>query len=461
MVRNRHQKSRRVDGRSAALAVLNTLAQNEQTLDRVLEEYLDRNPQMDNRERSLMHALVFGTLRWKAKIDHIIGAFSSRPLEKIEPGILNILRIGMFQLFYLDRIPPSAAVNTAVELSKHSAPAWVVGFVNAVLRKATVSHREVTFPDIEKEPVRSIALRQSFPEWIVQRWLERFGLPETVALCTAVNRIPPITLRTNTLKTDRNRLVAALEDEAQRVVPSIYVPDGILMNAPVGPIAEMNSYRRGWFQVQDEAAQAVSFLLAPRPGERILDACAGLGGKTGHIVQLMQNRGAVLALDIDGNRLSLLKEQMGRMGAKIVDPRRFDLVRENSKEILGEFDRILLDAPCSGLGVLRRNPDAKWKCSPETLMRNAQKQLQLMESLACLVKPSGILVYAVCSNEPEEGQSVLNRFLKSHAEFVIEDSPKHIPDGMKPMLSGGGVLWTLPSRHDTDGFYAVRLKRTQ
>lgn len=445
--------------RRLALQILITQAQSTRTLDSVIEDTLKRKIFSDRRDRALLNALVFGVLRWRGRLDFVIETFSRIPINKIDAQVLSILRLGLFQVLHLDRIPVSAAVNTSVELAKLSSPDWVVSYVNAILRNAARGQKKIPFPDIQTDPLQAIAARKSFPQWLIRRWLDIDGLDETVRRCDAINTIPPLTLRTNTLHTDRQKLLKSLADHAESVRPTKIAPDGVLLQNPNKPLPDFAAFKKGWFQVQDEAAQLVTLLLNPRPGEKILDACAGLGGKTGHIAQLMTNTGRIIALDNDKIRLAKLNEQMQRIGVSIVTSAKHDLNKALLKEKFGTFDRILLDAPCSGLGVLRRNPDSKWNIKEQMLQSYAKNQVRFLNNLAHLVNRTGIMVFSVCSNEPEEGEWVSEQFLKFHPEFIIESPSPALPIDVTAFMTREGYLKTSPHQHDMDGFFAVRFKR--
>jgi len=445
--------------RKTAWVILNTLDQGRRTLDTLMEGYSGGEQECSQRDRALLQTLVYGVLRWRGRLDYIISHFSSTRFDKINPMILNILRLALFQIIYLDRIPDSAAVNTAVDMAKASSAPWVVGYVNALLRKASREYQDVSFPDMGKNASAALAASKSFPKWIILRWLHRYGQKKTATLCDAVNTIPPITVRTNTLKITPRELLMKLDSEAGRVEQTPYSPDGITFVNPGTSIPKLNGFEAGWFQVQDEAAQLVSLLLDPRPGETVLDACAGLGGKTGHIAQLMKNKGAVVALDIDKGKLSQLEAEMQRLGISIVSTRCLDLEHGLPQLPVKGFDRILCDAPCSGLGVMRRNPDIKWHRSEKELTKNKTRQLRLLENLAHAVKPDGFLVYAVCSPEPEENEEVIDQFLKRHDEFVIHDHCGGLPDEISKRVITRGFFKTFPYLTQMDGFFSVRLQR--
>lgn len=427
-------------------------------LDRIFKEVAEAS-NLARRDRALLNALVYGVLRWRVRLDFFISYFSDKKLGDIDPIILNILRLGLFQIIYMSRIPNSAAVNTSVQLAKSKAPPWVAGFVNGILRHAARKSDRLPIADQKSDPLQAMAVEKSFPPWLVGRWMDRFGPQTAAALCDAINTVPPISIRTNTLNASRNQLIASLEALTEGIEPAEYAPDGIRIRNPKTSISEMEAFNKGWFQVQDEAAQLVTLLLDPRPGESVLDACAGLGGKTGHIAQQMNNRGAVAAVDVDPEKLAQLEFQMARLGVSIVTTLRRDL-EDTADAIAGQpFDRILLDAPCTGLGVLRRNPDAKWSRSKKDLNRFAHRQVRLLASVATLLRVSGTLVYAVCSIEPEENEAVVESFLSVSPGFEIDADPGNLPTKFCAAIRGEIGYRTHPHFKEMDGFFMARLKR--
>ncbi|UCD79838.1 MAG: 16S rRNA (cytosine(967)-C(5))-methyltransferase RsmB [Desulfobacterales bacterium] len=447
------------DARKSALDMLNTLDRGQQTLDFLLEAVSADYSDVPRREQSLLRALVFGVLRWRGRLDYIISHFSRTRFDKINPLVLNVLRLALFQMIYLDRIPESAAVNTAVEFAKAFGAPWVVGYVNALLRKAAREYQCISLPDAEKDPIAALAVEKSFPEWIIRKWINRYGPASTANLCDSINTIAPTTVRTNTLRVSPTRLAETLSGEAGQVRQTSYAPDGITIVNPATAIPELSAFKSGCFQVQDEAAQLVSLLLDPQPGETVLDACAGLGGKTGHIAQLMKNSGKVVALDVNEKKLQRLEAEMLRLGMSIVSTHCHDIEKGVPSAQTAGFDRILLDAPCSGLGVMRRNPDIKWRTSKRNLLKYNARQIRLLENISHLVKPSGILVYAVCSPEPEENEMVIKEFLKKKAEFVINKEFGRLPDKLCTMQGSPGVFRTYPILSEMDGFFAIRLQK--
>ena len=464
--------------RQAAAVILGQVADGRHTLDQALDRFHSRGTQLSFRDQRLFQALVFGVLRQQGRLDWIIDQISRTPVKKMDPPVRTILRLGLFQIGFMDRIPVSAAVNTSVEIAKGLAPPWVVKLINAVLRRAAREWDQIPLPDPVKDPVKFLSVKYSHPAWMVRRWCNRWGRQAAQDHCAANNAISPLGLRTNTLRTDRNTLVEALTGEVGSLSIGRFSPWHLNVTAPRTPLATILPFKNGWFQVQDEAAQLAARIADPRPGEQILDACAGLGGKTGALAQLMKNRGTILAIDRSAAKLNQLEKAMQRLGITNVATQAVDLMAphpfENSDY---RFDRILLDAPCSGLGVIRRNPDTKWRARPQDLPRHGKRQYRLLKRIAPLVKPGGYLVYVVCSTEPEENGGVIERFLEKHPKFqqesiLADERKKKYGRGEKKkapstgpraqalhLLTKDGFLQTRPHVQGLDGFFVARLRR--
>jgi len=332
---------------------------------------------------------------------------------------------------------------------------------SAVLRNAADNFSKVALPDIKKNKAKFISVKFSFPIWLCKKWIREFGFKKTNLLCKQINTIPPITVRTNTLKIDRQSLVDKLSLNAKNIQLTDYADQGISFTNPSIPIQEFETFKLGFFQVQDEAAQIITDFLAPKPGEKILDACAGLGGKTGHIAQTMENKGIIIAADLENKKLESLLLDSKKLGIDIIQTKPFDLLKTSIKDFDFYFDRVLIDSPCTGLGVMRRNPDTKWKRSKNDIVRLAAKQKKMLNAAANLVKPGGILVYAVCSCEKEENEDVINKFLEKRKDFSIDkdfECGKYL-NLVTNLVTNDGFLKTYPETNNMDGFFAARLKR--
>jgi 16S rRNA (cytosine967-C5)-methyltransferase len=449
----------RPDPRRLSIELLDRLDTTDWTLDHLLETTFQAHPDLDSRDRALLHTIVYGVQRWRGRLDWTLAHFAKERPESLSIHLRNLLRVGLFQICFLDRVPAAAAVDTSVRLAKATGQERKAGFVNGLLRNAARSHASVPLPDAETAPDTHLAVTHALPRWLVRRWLKRFGFEETAALGAALTTQPPITVRTNTLRSTPGRLGRALSAVA-KPTPSTYTPLAIRLTEVHQPPSSWPAFQGGDCQVQDEAAQLVGDRLNARPGETILDACAGLGGKTGHIGQMMKNRGRILAVDVTPNKLKRLADEMKRLGIELVETCPLDLEVPDAVESLSLFDRILLDAPCSGLGVLRRNPDTKWRRNSKDLPRFRQRQERLLAALAPHLRPGGRLVYAVCSMEPDENEAVIDAFLKSHPDFVIDRSTDGLTPAAAALMDHRGALATFPHRHGMDGFFMVALKRS-
>ncbi len=435
--------------RHLALKALERVTAGEAFADIVLESTLDVLPEID---RSLAMELVYGVLRWQIKIDWIIDSFSAIKTRKLEHMVLNALRIGVYQLYFLTKVPPSAAVDESVKLVRKGG-AKKAGFVNAILRKAAASKATLTYPPLKEDPVRHVSIVYSHPEWMTRRWIERYGLEEATELCKADQTVPPKTLRVNTLAKSRDALVRELYCAGFDVKATKYCPDGItvLKGGRLDP-------RDPGFYIQDEASQLISYVLSPKPGEAVLDACSAPGGKTTHMAQLMGNSGFICAVDRNSKRLKSVEEAAKRLGVTIVKTKAADAGGPLALGGPAAFDGILVDAPCSGLGVLRRTPDIKLKRKESDIPELSARQTEILENAARYLKKGGRIVYSTCTFEPEETDEVVRLFLERHGDFVLEDAAKYLPASCAGLVDKGGFLRTFPHLHGMDGFFAARLR---
>lgn len=448
-----------LDPRHVALNVLVAWHKGSGTLDHVLAAESDRIEKLSPKDKKLCHALIFGSLRHRQHLDWILDHHTRTPLRKVPLTLLYLLRIGLFQIIFMDRVPDFAAINTAVNIAAKAAGHKKKGFINAVLRKASQSYKSLELPDPENSPAQYLSVKYGLPVWLSKKWIADFNFQNSEKLGRVINKIPVITIRTNTLKTDRPALFNALKSHVKDILETRHTPEGLSFNHPDMPIHAFETFQKGWFQVQDEAAQIISLLLDPKPGEHILDACAGMGGKTAHIAQLMKNRGKVTAMDTTLNKLHILETEMDRLGITIVSIQHSNLLHTTVKETKEYFDRVLVDAPCTGLGVLGRNPDSRWKRTIHDIRRMAAQQKKMLNAGANLVKPGGILLYSVCSCEKEENEMVIDTFLSKRKDFSID---KNMPSGMdRSLITDRGFLKTYPEVTDMDGFFAARFIRKE
>ncbi len=441
--------------RAICLDILNRAANPDTHADDLLSDSFKRYRHLTSLDRAFLTELTYGVLRWRGRLDWAVRQFSKTPFEKVEPEIVNILRIGLYQILFLTRTPVSAAVNESVELAKKYRGKGGAGFVNGILRSLLRQERNVSYPDFNQDPALHIGVVYSHPLWLVKRWVEEVGAEETIRICSANNQIPPLTLRANTLKTSREDLIRRLIEKGLNATPTRYSGEGIRLENPP-PIPEIPFLKEGYYIIQDEASQLVTSILDPEPGGRILDACAAPGGKTTHIAQRMKNEGEVFAVDLSRERLARVEEACRRLGIEIVKPKTGDSSRLLPFLKGMKFDRVLADVPCSGLGTIRRNPDLKWKRREEDFRRLSDLQSSILENVSSHLKEGGVLIYSTCTVFREENEGVVEKFLAGHPEFLLDGLDRVLPEKFRPLIEKG-YLKTFPPREGMDGFFAARL----
>lgn len=441
--------------RIISLDILNKIESRDAYADILIEEAFKRHSLKDA-DKGLLIELVYGVLRWKNRIDWIIGIFSSIKPEKMERDILNILRLGAYQLLFLDRVPASAAVNESVKLAKlrGERPG---NFVNAILRAIDRGRDKITYPDQTTAPITHISVKYSHPEWLVSRFIEELGVDEAIKLCQVNNEPPPMTIRINSMSISRERLLLMLSEAGYDAFFTPLSPAGLILNG-AGDVVSIPGFKEGLFTVQDDASQLISFILDPQPGEKVLDACAAPGGKATHIAELMADTGEITALDIRPQGVKRIEDNARRLGVKSIKAMASDAAMPLNFR-LGEFDRILLDAPCSGTGVLRRHPEGKWRKKEEDIAELAKRQKALIENLSNYLKPGGVMVYSVCSVMKEEGEGVVVPFLERYPEFILESAAPKIGTAGTGLICNRGFFKVYSHTHGMDGFFAARLRR--
>ncbi|KJR48721.1 Ribosomal RNA small subunit methyltransferase B [Desulfosporosinus sp. I2] len=444
--------------RSMAVQILTRVEVEGAYANLLLQNNIGRLP--DSRDRQFVTLLVNGALKHRLTLDYALRRHLNKPMSALPHEIRAILRIGAFQLLYADKIPPAAAVNESVELAKGN-PKYT-GLVNVVLRKVMSSAWEFPWPDAKRETVRYLSVRYSHPEWIIQRWLKRWGLEETEALCLANNEPAYTWIRTNTLKISREALRDRLIQEGITVELGTRIPESLRIQN-FSALDRLESFREGLFTVQDESSQLVAHVLSPKPGQRVLDACSAPGGKATHIAQLMQDQGEILAFDIHAHKLDLIQQLTQRLGIKIIQPQLGD-ARDLPGVRLGSQQRVLVDVPCSGLGVLRRRADLRWQREEKDLKEFPSLQLAILERAASCVDVEGDLVYSTCTTEPEENFELVKRFRAEHPEFepvgLLESLPFTLENPRDIQQANKGMLQLLPNRHKMDGFFLAKFHRT-
>lgn len=433
--------------REIALRVLVSCRTNGAWADAALKAQLTRDS-LTGPEAALCSRIVYGVIQNQLLLDHYLTAFCSQKPGHLQPPLLDILRIGAYQILFLDKIPDSAAVNTSVELAKLAKRGQASGLVNAVLRK--VSKNKENLPAIPDRDVdRYLSIKYSHPKWLVKRLLNILGREETEAFLAANNQVAPLTIQVNPLKTDQEALEAELKESGVSAAAHHWVP-GCLELSGTGDLTALSAFREGKFLVQDPAARLVSLISGVQPGDRVLDVCAAPGGKTFSAAFAMENRGKITACDLHENKLKRIREGAERLGISCVTTAAADGRVRNPAWVNG-FDVVLVDAPCSGLGIIRKKPDTRYK-KPDDLFTLPMIQSAILDNAASYVRPGGTLIYSTCTILPEENEQVVVSFLADHPEFEQDDFTLPNGETMSQL-----TLW--PQRHNTDGFYICRMKR--
>lgn len=422
----------------------------------ILVDHNLKSTALSERDRALLTELVYGTLRWRGHIDSRLGRQLRRSLIRTNPFLRNLLRVTLYQLLFLDKIPTYAAVNEAVDIAKHFRSARDAAFVNAVLRNF-LRALENTGEAQPNTVSIALAARESHPEWLVQEWLDYFGIEEAEALMRANNERSPLVLRVNSRRVTREALLGLLKKSGISAVPTRFSPQGVWVRDG-SAVDQIPGFDEGLFQVQGEASQLIAHLLSPRPGERILDACAAPGGKTTHLTELMEDSGHLTALDKSESGLEKIRENAARLGLSSINIARTDVTQEIMGTLCGPYDRILIDAPCSGLGTLRSHPEIKWHRAKNDIDRLRRLQSKIVNRLAPCLKRGGVLVYSTCTLTRAENEQVTRSFLESHKEFELEDAASYLPEQARTLVRGSYFM-ALPHRHNTDGFFAARMRK--
>ena len=427
--------------RQLAITILCKRQETGLPVDQIRDQLVENSQEASRKDRQLVTALVYGVLRQQRVLDSILTDFSKHPLKKMKNLTLQALRVGIFQLCFMDRVPASAAVNETVKaLRAARQPKWLTGFVNGLLRN--IARQADSCTKLLESTKLPPAVRYSHPDWLYQKWNNRYGEQEARRICLANNTQPSLSLRVNSHMTSRKKFIEQLKKAGIEATFSTLSPEAVLLPHFKGSISLLPGYANGLFMVQDVGAQLISLMLAPLLPGNCLDACAGVGGKTIHLAHMLGQGSKLVALEPTASRFNLLQENISRMGLSgLIDTHQSTLAQYR-KQTDNVFQSILVDAPCSGLGIIRRQPDIRWNRQPADLKRYQATQLELLHDAAALIAPGGVLVYATCSTEPEENDDTVHAFLQEHHDFSLSKNP----------------LRLLPN-DDHDGFFAARLEK--
>jgi 16S rRNA (cytosine967-C5)-methyltransferase len=404
-------------------------------------------------DRRLATELVYGVTRRQRTLDRAIDNFARQPSQKQPPDLRLILQLGIYQICFLDRVAPSAAVNTSVDLAKQNKLVGLAGLVNAVLRAIATAQANGTLgKDLERQ---GVGVQHSFPDWLVQLWQEKFGSAETEQLCQWFNQSPHIDLRVNRLRADPDMVISAFAKAGISATLLDRIPYALRLSQGAGAIPNLPGYAEGWWSVQDASAQLAALLLDPQPHDLVIDACAAPGGKTTHIAELMGDRGTIWACDRSAQRLKKLQQNCDRLGLTSIK------IRTGDSREFADFqdiaDRILLDVPCSGLGTLHRHADARWRQHPDEPDKLHQIQIELLERASTWLKSTGSIVYSTCTLHPSENESVIHQFLAERTDWHLSQIPPGHPAAQ--FITPAQWIEVIPHHHDMDGFFMAKLEK--
>lgn len=442
-----------INPRKIALDILIDIEENKAYSNITINKYLSRY-NIAPIDKGFITKLVYGVLENKLYLDYIIKQFSRTKFKKINPYIINILRIGLYQICFLDKIPNSAAVNESVKITKQI-NARLSGFVNGILRNYIRNLSKVVLPSCTKNPIGHLSIKYSHPKWLVELWVKEYGVDFTEKLLESNNQPPKLTIRTNTLKINTYDLIDKLKKEGVDCRTGNYVNEAVIIDNMEKSLEDLDSFKEGLFQVQDESSMVVGHVLAPNKDDFVIDVCSAPGGKATHIAELMENKGHILARDIHEHKLNLINQNTKRLGIKIIETNQYDAsLLDNS--LLNKADKVLIDAPCSGFGIIRRKPEIRYFKESKDIVKLSKLQLDILNTCSKYVKPNGYLIYSTCTIQSEENIGVVNRFLKFNDNFELVDINEYLPDRI---TTDNKYIQLYPHISGIDGFFISKLRR--
>jgi 16S rRNA (cytosine967-C5)-methyltransferase len=458
LTQSSNTKTTKPSARSIALDILMRVDDEEAYSNLELNRVLQKH-RLDRPDAALVTEIVYGTIQRLNTIDYFLNRFLTKGIHKLEPWVRNLLRLSFYQLYYLERIPDHAAVNEAVNIAKRKGHKGISGMVNAVLRN--VIREKDTLIVKEQDPVKKIALTHSHPEWMVSRWIRQLGAETAEQICYSNNLPPHTSVRVNTMRRSREDLIDKLQKQGVKAVPSRLSRFGVVVEGG-GNMAQSGLFTEGDITIQDESSMLVAAIVDPAQGMKVLDCCAAPGGKTTHLAEIMKNDGEIWANDIHEHKVELIQKQADRLSLKCVKTMVSDALHLAGKFPEGTFDRILLDAPCSGLGVIRRKPDIKWSKKEADIPDIAGVQYGILKNISGLLRSGGVLVYSTCTIEREENEAIVERFLREHPDFTLDQEmtgliPEHV--SARAIVKSPGMIQILPHHFHSDGFFIARLKK--
>ncbi len=434
--------------RGLAVKILNRVERTDAYLEKLLDNEM-KNSELSGQDKALLYEIVHGVIRWMGRLDWILNGFYKGQFSKAIPNLKNGLRVALYQILFLERVPDYAVVNEAVEFVKRLQGQKSADLTNAILRNIIRSKNAIRYPDPEEDLVGYLCAYYSHPSWMVKRYLNRFGRESTEKLLAANNEKPYLTLKINAIKTNPEEFKGLLNSVNLKFEQGKYLPEFFQLQNLTN-ITAWEYFADGYFNVQDESAGLACRLLDAKPGMRVLDLCAAPGGKSAYIAGLMHDQGEIVAIDRYEGRVRIVEKNLQRLKIKSVKT-----IVANALEFNDEkFDRILADVPCSGTGTLTKKPDIKWKRDLLDLRSMNELQYDLLNKASSMIKPGGVLVYSTCSIEPEENYDIIKKFLDNNPNFTLENASLYFPSDL---VDENGCIQTFPHIHHMDGAFAAKL----
>lgn len=445
-----------VNLREIVLDILMEVTEEEAYSSAALSGALEKYQYLDKHQRAFISRVTEGTIENLIQIDYIIECFSKVPVYNMKPLIRNLLRMSVYQLRWMDAVPSSAAVNEAVKIAQKRGFYNLKGFVNGVLRAADRGMDSIVFPAASDNPIEYLSVRYSMPQWILKRWIDQFGFETTEKICASTHEVRPVTVRIRTDRVSKEDIVASLMREGVTVQQHPYL-DFALKISGFNYLQALEAFREGWIYVQDVSSMLVGQIAAPNWGDYCIDVCAAPGGKSLHLADKMKGSGYVEARDIVESKVMRMQENCDRLGVINMVPALKDAMKLD-RSSYQKADIVLCDVPCSGLGVIGRKQDIRYKMNPSRIDELVGVQQRILSVSQSYVKPGGVMIYSTCTIGMDENQMNL-KYILEHFPFRLESIDPYIPDGLKSRTTAGGYLQLLPGVHDSDGFFLARLRR--
>lgn len=443
--------------REEALLILNSVINEGAFSDIEIRKKLSRTD-LIRIDKALVTEIVNGTLRNLTKIDWVISKFSKIKTSELSNIVKGVLRTAIYQILFLDRVPDSAICNESVKLTKKYANQRTANFVNGVLRNIIRNKDNIGFPK-EDNLLEYLSIKYSHPLWLVDLWLNSYGAEFTKELLKSNNKVPPLTIRVNKLKTSKEDLLNLLDLSNISWNMGLYNNEAISIKG-ISSLENLDLFKKGYFQIQDESSMLASKILDPKPGDVVIDVCSAPGGKATHIAEIILDDGVIIARDIYSHKLKLIKENARRLGSTSIKAELFN-ANNIDKSLIAKADAVLVDAPCSGLGLVRRKPDLRWKKTLEDISKLSKIQLKILNNASLYVKKYGTLVYCTCTLSKKENIDLIKKFLRGNNLFVLDDISKFLPKNLEAPNKQEGYVELYPNIHATDGFFIARMVRKQ